>query len=215
MQIKGLISRYATATRVSASQGEGVSGLTVEVDVDSVETDQEVAKGLLLGFRDILEQSRDDGLPRRELQNGQRRSIKTRENTYRLVNSDQKLHSLGVDISDFDTTFVSEEDPVAFTGRVDADIVFGFLGMGQERLDDERVQGTGDLFDLTRLAGEVLDPFARDLVVLVKAEETGLSSSLDELIGLCDELVCGDVGSVSVTIAGSVAIGGAVVDDRR
>lgn len=70
--------------------------------------------------------------------------------------------------------------------------------MGQERLDDERVQGTRDLFDLTRLAGKVLDPFTRDLVVLVEAEETGLSSSLDELIGLGDELVCGSVGLVLV-----------------
>lgn len=163
----------------------------MKVDVDGVESDQEVTKGFLLGFRDVLEQGRDDRLPRWELRDlsATRLLRRYRNSTYRLVNSDQELHRLGIDISNFNTTFVGEEDPVTFTGRVDADIVFGFLRMGQEWFEDEGVQGTGDLFDLTRLAGEVLDPFARNLVVLVEAEETSLSSSLDELIGLGDELV--------------------------
>lgn len=62
--------------------------------------------------------------------------------------------------------------------------------MGQERLEDERVQGSRGLFDRARLARLFLDPVARDLVVLVEAEETGLASTLDELVGLGDELVC-------------------------
>lgn len=162
----------------------------MEVDVDGVESNQEVTKGFLLGFRDVLQQGRDDGLPRWELRDwSATRLLRYGNSTYRLVNSDQELHRLGIDISNFNTTFVGEEDPVTFTGRVDADIVFGFLRMGQEWFEDEGVQGTGNLFHLTRLAGKVLDPFARDLVVLVEAKETGLSSSLDELIGLGDKLV--------------------------
>jgi hypothetical protein len=62
--------------------------------------------------------------------------------------------------------------------------------VGQERLEDERVQGSRGLFDRARLARLFLDPVARDLVVLVEAEETGLASTLDELVGLGDELVC-------------------------
>ena len=109
--------------------------------------------------------------------------------TYWLVHSDEQLHGLGVDISDLDTTFVREQDPVTFTRRVDTDVVFGLLRVGQERLEDERVERSRHLFDLARLAGTLLDPFSGDLVVLVDAQETGLSSSLDQLIGLGDELV--------------------------
>jgi hypothetical protein len=109
--------------------------------------------------------------------------------TYRLVNSDEQLHGLCIDISDLDTTFMGEQDPITFTRRVDTDVVLGLLGMREERLEDERVECSRDLFNLTRLSGTLLDPFSGDLVVLVDAEETGLSSTLDQLIGLGDELV--------------------------
>lgn len=59
-----------------------------------------------------------------------------------------ETESLGVDISDIDTTFVSEKDFVTFTSRVDADVEFGVGRMGEERLDDEGAEGTGNSLDL-------------------------------------------------------------------
>jgi hypothetical protein len=60
-----------------------------------------------------------------------------------------KLHGLGVDISDIDTSLVGEEDLVSVPHRVDANVVFGVLRMRKERLDDEVVEGTGGLLDLS------------------------------------------------------------------
>jgi hypothetical protein len=85
---------------------------------------------------------------------------------------------------------LGEQDPISLSGRIHTDVVLGILGVGQERLEDERVQGSRGLFDRARLARLFLDPVARDLVILVETEETGLASTLDELVGLGDELVC-------------------------
>lgn len=114
-----------------------------------------------------------------------------RKTTHGLVHGNEQLHGLCIDISDLDTTFVREQDPITFTRRVDTDVVLGLLRMRQEGLEDERVECSRDLFNLARLSGTFLDPFSGDLVVLVDAKKTGLSSSLDQLIGLGDELVCG------------------------
>jgi hypothetical protein len=83
---------------------------------------------------------------------------------------------------------LGEEDPVTLTGRVDADIVLGLGRVGAERLDDESVEGTGGLLNGDRLAGTLLDPGASGLPGLVEAEEAGLSTTLDQLVGLADEL---------------------------
>ena len=72
--------------------------------------------------------------------------------------------------------------------------------MRGERLDDEGVEGTRGLLDSHGLASTFLDPSSGGLPLLVEAEETGLSSSLDELIGLTDELVGED--PVGKTVAG-------------
>jgi hypothetical protein len=42
--------------------------------------------------------------------------------------------------------------------------------------------------NLLRLAGALSDPWPGLLPCLVQSKETGLSTTLDELIGLCDEL---------------------------
>jgi hypothetical protein len=61
--------------------------------------------------------------------------------------------------------------------------------MRQERFEDERVQRPRRLFHGTRFPGLFLNPGGGDLVVLVEAEETGFTSTLDQLIGFGDEFV--------------------------
>ena len=61
-----------------------------------------------------------------------------------------ELQGFGVNISDIDTTLVGEENGVVFTGRVDADVVFGGGWMGEERLEDEGHKGTRDRLDLDK-----------------------------------------------------------------
>ena len=86
------------------------------------------------------------------------------------------------------TDILGKEDPVTFTGRVDTDIVLGVGGMRTERLDDERVEGTGSTLDFLWLTSPSLDPRSSLFPFLVQTQESSLSSSLDELIGLTDEL---------------------------
>jgi hypothetical protein len=60
--------------------------------------------------------------------------------------------------------------------------------MGAERLNDEGVECTGGRLDLLGFTSLGLDPLASLFPLFVQAEKSGLSSSLDELIGLTDEL---------------------------
>jgi hypothetical protein len=71
--------------------------------------------------------------------------------------------------------------------------------VGKEWLDNESVKGTGSALYELSLAGLLLDPLSSDLPLLVEAKETGLSSTLDELIGLTDELVGEDPGGETHT----------------
>ena len=157
--------------------------LTVEVDVDTVKTDQEVGKDVLLGLGDVGEKGGNERFPVWE----------------RVVDGDQQLERLGVDIADLDTTFVSEENPVSLSGRVDTNVVLGVSRVRRERLDDEGVKGTSGGFDCHWLAGLGLDPSASLLPLLVEAKEARLSTSLDELIGLADELLGEDPFRESLT----------------
>lgn len=54
----------------------------------------------------------------------------------------------GVDVADVDTTFMGEQDGVAFTSRCNADIVLSVGRVWQEGLNDEVVQGACDRFNL-------------------------------------------------------------------
>lgn len=53
-----------------------------------------------------------------------------------------------VDIADIDTTGGGEEDGVGETGGSNADVRLCGLGMGQEGLDDKRVERARDGFNL-------------------------------------------------------------------
>lgn len=64
--------------------------------------------------------------------------------------------------------------------------------MWQEGLDDKVFQCALCRLDLDLFTGSGRDPFFGGFPILVKKEETTLSSTFDELIGLCDELGCKD-----------------------
>lgn len=160
----------------------------MQVNIDTIEPDQEVTENILLGRGDVGEKGADDGFAGREL----------------LSNGDEQLERLSINISDVDTTLtawrqhnsdiqpkansLSEEDPVALPGRVDADVVLSLSRMRAERLNDEGVKSTGGLLNRHGFAGPLLDPSASLLPALVEAKETSLSSSLNKLIGLAHEL---------------------------
>jgi hypothetical protein len=65
-----------------------------------------------------------------------------------LVDRDVQDESLGVDITNVNTTFVCEQDNIALTLRVDANVVLGIRGMGEERLNDEVVECSCDSLNL-------------------------------------------------------------------
>jgi hypothetical protein len=67
-----------------------------------------------------------------------------------------ELESLGVNVSDVDSTLVGEEDLVTLSGRVDTDVVLGVGRVGEEGLDDEGVERSDSLLNLqnTMVEGE-------------------------------------------------------------
>ena len=81
----------------------------MEVDVDGVETDEEVDEGLLLLFGHMLEKGFNPDVTRGE----------------RGGNADVKPEGFGVNIADVDTTLVGEEDRIALTVGVDAYVELG------------------------------------------------------------------------------------------
>ena len=104
----------------------------MKVDVDGVQADEEVGEGLLLGCRDVLEERACECLPRRE----------------RRADRDLEGKRLGIDVADVDTAFVCEQDVIALTLGVDADIVLRVRRMREEGLEDEVVESAGDGLDL-------------------------------------------------------------------
>jgi hypothetical protein len=120
------------------------------------------------------------------------------------VNGDQNLLSLGIDITDVDTTFVSEENPVTLSfisvcfrsnlecgtylsHRVDVNVVFGVLGVRNKWLDQELAEEALDVLDLLLLASAFCDPSTSIGPALVEGEQTALASTLDQLIWLSDK----------------------------
>lgn len=105
----------------------------MQVDVNGVQASDKVDKGLLdLATLNVLEQASLNGLAVWQL----------------AADRDEQLNSLGIDVSNINSSFVSEENDVAFTNRVDADVELGLGRVRQERLDDEGVEGANSLLDL-------------------------------------------------------------------
>lgn len=81
----------------------------MKIYVDRVQPDEEIdERFLLLGVFDVDEEGRGDGGARGESR----------------TDGDGKDEGFGIDVADFDTTFVGEEDGVTFAGRGDANIEF-------------------------------------------------------------------------------------------
>jgi len=124
--------RLATIDSIKADQGVDLEVGKVEIYVDRVQTDEEVDEGVLLFGGDVGEERRCDGGARGE----------------RRIDGDVELESFSIDIADVYTTFVREEDRVAFASRVNANVVLRVGRVRKERLDDEVVEGTSDSLNL-------------------------------------------------------------------
>jgi hypothetical protein len=127
-------SRLAAINSIKADQRVDLEVGKVEIYVDGVQADEEVDEGLLLFGGDVGEERRCDGGARGE----------------RCIDGDVELEGFSIDIADVHTTFVGEEDRVAFACGVDADVVFGVGRVRKEGLDDEVVEGTSDSLNLCR-----------------------------------------------------------------
>lgn len=117
---------------IEAHEGVDFEVGKVEINVYRVEANEEVDKSVLLLFGYVSEKGSFDFLAGRE----------------GLVDGNTEFEGLGVYITNIDTTLVSEEDIVAFTSRVDANIEFGVGRVGQEGFDNKRPEGTLDGLDL-------------------------------------------------------------------
>jgi len=104
----------------------------MKVNINAVETNQKVDEGFLFFRRDLLQERVCYDLPRGEW----------------FVDWDIKHKSLGINVTDVDTPFMSEQYNVAFALRVNTDIVFGVRGMRKEGFDDEVVQSPSYTLDL-------------------------------------------------------------------
>ena len=94
------------------------------------------------------------------------------QGAYLLSDGNQELQSLGINISNLDTSLATrqyfsvtkqkdllgKEDPITFTSRVDTDIVLGIGGMRAERLNNKSVEGTSGRLDLLGFPSFTLDP---------------------------------------------------------
>ena len=83
-----------------------------------------------------------------------------------------------------------QEDPgnsAYLANGVDVDVIFSLLGVGNKGLNEELPQKALDGLDLLLLAGTRSNPLSGLWPCLVQAQEATLASSLDQLVGLCDE----------------------------
>lgn len=104
----------------------------MEVDINSIETGDEVYQDVMLGLRDMDKKCGADRLGCWES----------------ILDLDLEFEGLGIDIADLDTSLVGEEDVVSVAIRVDADVVFSVGGMGDEGLDEEGLEDAIDRVDL-------------------------------------------------------------------
>lgn len=127
-------SRRLAIDAVEADKGVDLQVGEMQVGVDRVEADQEVGEGVLLRVRDVRQEGLFDVLAGGEL----------------VSDFDGQAVRFGVDVADVDSAFVREEDLVAVAVGVDADVVFGVRGVGEEGLDDEGAERPSHRLDLDK-----------------------------------------------------------------
>jgi hypothetical protein len=125
-------SRFPSINSIQTNQGVNLKVRKMQVDVDRIQTNEEISERFLLFDWDVFEEGGFDGGPRGE--GGTEEEV--------------EFEGFGVDIADFDTSFVGEENRITLTRGVDADVIFSVRGVGEEWLDDEVVQRSGDRFYL-------------------------------------------------------------------
>ena len=99
----------STVDTIETDQGVDLEVSEVEVDINGVETDEEVDENFFLLFGYMFQKGLSPDVTRWEGSG----------------NADIKPKGFGVDIANVDTTLVSEEDRIALTVGVDADVEFG------------------------------------------------------------------------------------------
>lgn len=125
-------SGFTTVDGIEYDEGVDFKVGKMKVDVDGVKSGEEVDEGVLLLRRNVGEEGRGNNIASRE----------------RCINGEVENESLGIDITNINTTLVGEEDAVTLALRVDANVIFGVGRMRKERFDDKVVQGTSDSFNL-------------------------------------------------------------------
>ena len=100
---------WSTVDTVKAYQGINLEIREMEVNVNRVEADEEVDEDFLFLFRYMFKESLSPDISRGE----------------RSGDTDVESKGLGVDITNIDTAFVSEENGIAIAIRVDAYVELG------------------------------------------------------------------------------------------
>ena len=106
---------------IENNEGVDLEVCKMQIDVNTVETDEEVNEGLLLLGGDVGEKGRGDGFAGGE----------------GFVDGDIEDKGFSVDVTDINTTFVRKKNRISFTLGVDTDVVFGVRRMGLEGFDDK------------------------------------------------------------------------------
>lgn len=123
---------FATVDGIEDNERVDFKVREVEINIDRVETDQEINKGVLLDGRDMSEEGSSNILASRE----------------GLVDRNIKDEGFGIDVTNVNTALMSEENAVTLALRTDTNIVFSIGRVRKERLDDEVVQSASDSLNL-------------------------------------------------------------------
>jgi hypothetical protein len=123
---------FSAIDGIEDNEGVDLEICKVQIDVNTVETDEEVNESLLLLGRDVGKKGRSDGLAGGE----------------GFVDGDIEDKCFSVDIANINTTFVSKENRISFALGVDTDVVFSVRRMGLEWFDNKVVKCACYGFDL-------------------------------------------------------------------
>jgi len=123
---------FATVDGIEDDERVNFKVREVEINIDRVETDQEINKGVLLDGRDMSEEGSSNILASRE----------------GLVDRNIKDEGFGIDVTNVNTALMSEENAVTLALRTDTNIVFSIGRVRKERLDDEVAQSASDSLNL-------------------------------------------------------------------
>jgi hypothetical protein len=112
---------WSTVDTIKTDQRVNLEISKVEVDINRVETDEEVDKDFLLLFRYVFEEGLSPDVARGE----------------RCGNTDIEPKGFGVNITNVDTTLMSEENRITLSVRVDAYVELSVWGVRKEWFQDE------------------------------------------------------------------------------